>query len=114
MLENGDTGRELWATEFGWGTYDGFTLEDGQPAPPPADPPYLSWIDQETQANYILRAFEIAQGLPYMGPMIVWSLNYYNPTLVEQGDPRPAYSLLRGGVDPLRPAFKLLEAAPKQ
>ena len=114
MLENGDTGRELWATEFGWGTYDGFTLEDGQPATPPADPPYLSWIDQETQANYILRAFEIAQGLPYMGPMILWSLNYYNPILVEQSDPRPAYSLLRGGDDPLRPAFKLLEAAPKQ
>ncbi len=114
MLENGDTSRQLWATEFGWGTYEGFTLEDGRPAPPPADPPYLSWIDQETQANYILRAFEIAQTLPYMGPMILWSLNYYNPILVAQSDPRPAYSLLRGGADPLRPAFKLLEAAPKQ
>lgn len=114
MLENGDTGRQLWATEFGWGTYEGFTLEDGRPAPPPTDPPYLSWLDQQTQANYILRAFEIAQSLPYMGPMILWSLNYYNPILVEQGDPRPAYSLLRGGEDPLRPAFKLLEAAPKQ
>ncbi len=114
MLDNGDTNRQLWATEFGWGTYDGFTLENGQAAPPPADPPYLGWIDQETQANYIVRAFEIGQSLPYMGPMIVWSLNYYNSTLVEKSDPRPAYSLLRGGDDPLRPAFKALEAAPKQ
>ena len=114
MEQNGDTGRQLWATEFGWGTYEGFTTLEGDPAPPPDDPPYLQWIDQETQANYILRAFEIAQSKPYMGPMILWNLDYSNQDLIEMRDPRAAYALLRGGVDPLRPAFKLLEAVPKR
>ena len=114
MEQNGDAGRQLWATEFGWGTYEGFTTLEGDPAPPPDDPPYLQWIDQDTQANYILRAFEIAQSKPYMGPMILWNLDYSNQDLIEVRDPRAAYALLRGGVDPLRPAFKLLEAAPKR
>lgn len=114
MEQNGDTGRQLWATEFGWGTYEGFITPEGDPAPPPADPPYLQWIDQDTQANYILRAFEIAQSKPYMGPMILWNLDYSHQDLIDARDPRAAYALLRGGVDPLRPAFKLLEAAPKR
>ncbi len=114
MTDNGDTSRQLWATEFGWGTYEGFTTSDGQPAPPPADPPYFQWITQEQQANYIMRAFEIGQSLPYVGVMILWNLNYSNQELIDAQDPRAAYALLRGGEDPLRPAFKLLEAAPKQ
>ncbi len=114
MEQHGDTGRQLWATEFGWGTYEGFTLEGGIPAPPPDDPPYFQWIDQDTQAHYIMRAFEIGQSLPYMGPMILWNLNYSNQELIDSRDPRAAYALLRGGEDPLRPAFKLIEAAPKR
>ncbi|MBN1202867.1 MAG: cellulase family glycosylhydrolase, partial [Anaerolineae bacterium] len=35
MEQNGDTTRQLWATEFGWGTYEGLVLEDGSPAPAP-------------------------------------------------------------------------------
>jgi hypothetical protein len=114
MEANGDGGRQLWATEFGWGTYEGFTTTDGDPAIPPSDPPYLGWLDQETQANYIIEAFKIAQELPYMGPMILWNLNYSNQELIDISDPRAAYALLRGGSDPLRPAFKLIEQAPKQ
>jgi hypothetical protein len=114
MQENGDTGRQLWATEFGWGTYEGFTLSDGAPAPAPADPPYFQWITQKQQGDYIMRAFEIGQSLPYLGPMILWNLNYGSQFYIDSGDERAAYALLRGGADPLRPAFQLLEAAPKQ
>jgi hypothetical protein len=114
MQENGDTGRQMWATEFGWGTYQGFTLSDGSPAPPPADPPYFQWITEQQQADYIMRAFEIGQSLPYLGPMILWNLDYATQDYINARDERAAYALLRGGADPLRPAFKLLEAAPKQ
>ncbi len=114
MVQNDDTGRLLWATEFGWGTYEGFVASDGSPAIPPADPPYLSWLTQNQQANYIIGAFQIAQSLPWMGPMMLWNLNYGNQSAIDQSDPQAAYALLRGGVDPLRPAFNLIEAAPKQ
>lgn len=114
MEQNGDGGRQLWATEFGWGTYEGFTTTEGDPALPPVDPPYLNWINQQTQAHYIIRAFEIAQSLPYMGPMILWNLNYSNQDLIDAQDARAAYALLRGGADPLRPAFLLIEQSPKQ
>jgi len=114
MEQNGDAGRQLWATEFGWGTYEGFTTLEGDPAPPPDNPPYLQWLDQQTQAHYIIRAFEIAQSKPYMGPMILWNLNYSNQELIDARDPRAAYALLRGGEDPLRPAFVQIEAAPKR
>ena len=114
MGQNGDTGRLLWATEFGWGTYEGFVASDGSPAIPPADPPYLSWLTQDQQANYTIGAFKIAQSLPWMGPMILWNLNYGNQAAIDQSDPKAAYALLRGGVDPLRPTFNFIEAAPKQ
>jgi len=114
MQESGDPGRQLWATEFGWGTYEGFVDEEGTPVPPPVDPPYLSWLSQEQQAHYILRAFEIAQGLPYVGVMVLWNLNFSASQHVIEGNPQASYALLIPNVvDPLRPAFKLLEAAPK-
>jgi hypothetical protein len=114
MEQAGDTSRQLWATEFGWGTYEGFMTSTGEPAPPPDDPPYLQWLNQDQQATYIIRAFVIGQGLPYMGPMILWNLDFSSQDYIDQRDPRAAYALLRGGVDPLRPAFLLLENAPKQ
>jgi hypothetical protein len=114
MQENSDTNRQLWATEFGWGTYESFTTEDGLPAPAPVDPPYFQWLDETQQANYIMRAFEIGQQLPYLGPMILWNLNYASQFYIDTQDGRAAYALLRGGENPLRPAFILIEAAPKR
>jgi len=113
MQEYGDS-RKLWATEFGWGTYDGLLTPDGNPAPPPADPVYFQWITEEDQGNYIIRAFEIGQSLPYMGPMILWNLNFAGQEYVDQQNPQSAYALLRSTVNPLRIAFLMLEAAPKQ
>mgnify|MGYP001322867055 FL=1 len=114
IQSSGNPNLQLWATEFGWGTYEGFVNPEGTPVPPPADPPYFTWIDQEQQAHFILRAFEIGQSLPYLGPMFLWNLNFSASESIEQGDPQAAYALLLPNVtDPLRPAFKLLEAAPK-
>jgi len=113
MQEYGDSTHQLWATEFGWGTWDGFMTEEGEPAPPPADPPYIQWLTEDQQANYVMRAFEIGQSLPYVGVMMLWNLNFGGQKFIDLQDPQASYSLLKPGVDPLRPAFKLLEAAPK-
>lgn len=114
VQSSGNPNLQLWGTEFGWGTYEGFVNPEGTPVPPPADPPYFEWLTQEEQAHYTLRAFEIAQSLPYLGPMFLWNLNFSASESIEQADPQSAYALLVPNVtDPLRPAFKLLEAAPK-
>ncbi len=113
MQEYGDT-RQVWLTEFGWGTYQNFVTSEGDPAPSPPGVPYFEWVNEDQQANYILRAFEIGQDLPYVGVMILWNLNYSNPDYVDIGDERAAYAIIRpAGAEPLRPAFLLLEAAPK-
>ena len=87
----------------------------GEPAPPP-DIPYFTYIDETDQANYIMRGFEIGQSLPYVGTMILWNLNFSNTDYVVQRDERAGYAILRNGEasDPLRPAFLLLESAPKR
>ena len=46
--------------------------------------------------------------------MILWNLNYASQDYIDVQDARAAYALLRGGESPLRPAFRLLEAAPKE
>jgi len=113
MLEFGDTSRQLWATEFGWATYQGLIVGEGTPAPAPVSAPWFTYLDQQDQANYIVRAFEIGQSLPYMGPMILWNLNFGGTAFVEMADPRAGYAILGNAVDPRRPAYYLLEQVPK-
>ena len=60
-----------------------------------------------------MRAFEIAQDLPYLGPMFLWNLNFASTQNVESADPRAGYAILGNMADPRRPAFILLEHAPK-
>lgn len=88
---------ELWVTEFGWPTWQGFPNE------PPE--PWLGWLDKWQQANYTLRAFEIGQSTPDVGPMFLWNLNWAVLTgMVENRDERAAYSM----VVPLNPAERPL------
>lgn len=125
MAENGHTNGKLWATEFGWATFEGLRYRDhlrGPAAIPPADPG-LGWmnrITQDQQARYIVRAFEIAQNgelAGYMGPMFLWNLNFASlPGYINEGSP----SLPEAGFSVLnsdwgtRPAFDYLSGAPKQ
>lgn len=113
MEQAGDAGRQLWATEFGWATFDGLVLSDGSPAPPPADKPYFAYINAEQMGNYIIRAYEIGQSLPYLGPMILWNLNFAGTRYVEEQNAQAGYAILGNAEDPRRPAFFLIGAAPK-
>jgi len=94
MVENGHTDVQLWVTEFGWPTWDGFPgspFEDGN-----------DWIlrnDVWDQGNYTINAFVIGQAQPYIGPMFLWNLNFATlEGLIQNGDERVAYSLVVPGV----------------
>lgn len=103
----------LWVTEFGWATFDGLRTAGGGLPPDPAGAPYFSFINQYDQAAYTVRAFQIAQSLPYMGPMILWNLNFSTiPGALERSDPTAGYGLLDVYWQP-RPVFQYLKQAPK-
>ena len=83
---------QIWVTEFGWATWEGF----------PGDAPegWMTYNDKWAQANYTMRAFEIAQATEYIGLMNLWNMNFgWLPTLIDNRDERAAYSLLT----PLQP-----------
>ncbi len=113
MTQSGDPGRQLWATEFGWGSWSNLYIGEGTPAPPPADPPYLQYLDETQMANYIMRAFEIGQQTPWIGVMFLWNLNFALPYYVETANPIAAYAVWGTMPDPERFAFTLLSRAPK-
>lgn len=115
MVANGHDGSQLWATEFGWATFDGLKTQSGQGARP-ADPPgqaFFGYISQDQQADFTLRALYLAQERPYMGPMILWNLNF--ATLggaVDNSDPQTGYGILDSAWQP-RPVYQRLKWAPK-
>lgn len=125
MVENGHTDGKLWATEFGWATFKGLKYRDhinGPPALPPVEPA-LAWMNrltEEQQAHYIIRAFELAQTgelAGFMGPMMLWNMNFAAlKGYVKENEP----SLPEAGFSVVntdfanRPAYELLEKAPKQ
>jgi polysaccharide biosynthesis protein PslG len=77
---------QLWTTEFGWATWQDY----------PSEMPdlWMSYNNPTDQMNYTLRAFEIGQELDYMGPMILWNLNFANDIIVNQRSELAGYSLL--------------------
>jgi hypothetical protein len=92
--------RQLWVTEFGWGSFDGFD------APPPLGAEFMVNVSEWQQAEYTLRAYELAHDWPRIGPMILWNLNFapwLGPQFSESG-----YSLLRPDGTP-RPAYLALQ-----
>jgi hypothetical protein len=115
MVNNGHTNTQLWATEFGWATFDGLRTNSGTGSQPP-DPPdalYFSYVNQSQQATYTIRAFQLAQERPYMGPMILWNLNFSTqPGAVDSSDPQAAYGLVDSQWNP-RPVYLLLKQTPK-
>ncbi|HVO69399.1 MAG TPA: hypothetical protein VMT24_05100, partial [Aggregatilineaceae bacterium] len=114
MVASGDSGAQLWATEFGWATFDGLLTSSGSHPADPFDTPYFSFISQGQQADFTLRAFQIAQQLPYMGPMILWNLNFATvPGAVDKSDPQAAYGLLDSKWQP-RPVYITIRQAAKR
>lgn len=100
MQRNGHDAR-IWVTEFGWATWEGL----------PGEPPevWMTFNSAEDQANHALRAFEIGQERSYMGPMILWNLNFANVVTVEQRNEIAGYSILNPVLFPSeRPLYRML------
>lgn len=92
MVNGGHSDLQMWATEFGWATWEGF------PGQPSADSQWMLRNDKWDQANDTIHAFQIAQQMPYMGPMFLWNLNFAQIAgLIEAADERIAYSIVLPG-----------------
>jgi len=105
LAEFGVTEKQLWVTEFGWGSFERF----GQG--PPAGAEFMNNVTEWQQAQYTQRAFALAHEWPQVGPMILWNLNFapwLGDAFSESG-----YSLLRPDGS-ARPVFFALAALPKQ
>jgi hypothetical protein len=97
--------KPLWVTEFGWGSFAGFD------ASPPAGAEFMSAVSEWQQAAYTLRAYELAHEWEWVGPMMLWNLNF-GPTLGSDFS-ESGYSLLRPDGS-LRPVYLSLQTIPKQ
>lgn len=111
LNEFGGNNTPIWVTEFGWGSFETFSNEQGTPVPPPAGAEFMAAVSEWQQAIYILRAYELGHEWDQVGPMILWNLNF--GPLLGTGFSEAGYSLLRPDGSP-RPAYLALQAAPKQ
>jgi hypothetical protein len=60
-----------------------------------------------------VRAFQLGQEIPYMGPMILWNLNFSAiGGAIDRSNPQAGYGLLDGQWQP-RPVYTTLMLAPK-
>ncbi len=99
MEKHGDT-RPVWITEFGWTT--------ANPAP---GYEYGAHVSEQEQAQYLVRAFEIARTQwPWVTGMFVWNLNF--STIVGPEDEKGPWSVLNPDWSP-RPAYEALQRMPK-
>lgn len=100
MLEADASGTPIWVTEFGWPSPEGIGEMD-----------LTGWeygreVSEDDQAAYIVRAFEMGDERPWVGPMFLWNLNLsviWGPDsafsayslMRPDGSYRPAYTALR-------------------
>lgn len=95
MIDGGNGGTPIWVTKFGWGS-----SEDGDA--PSANNVFYTYTSLSEQALYVPRAFELGQGLGYVGPMILDNLNgcqglpsrpeaCYAALIAPDGQPRPLF-----------------------
>ncbi|MEZ4643138.1 MAG: cellulase family glycosylhydrolase [Chloroflexota bacterium] len=101
LSENG-IDKPLWVTEFGWGSFDSFGTA------PPAGAEFMNYVSEWQQAQYILRAYELGQTWDWVGPMMLWNLNF--APLLGTDFSESGYSILRPDGTP-RPAYLALTAA---
>jgi len=104
MVKYGDSAKRIWVTEFGWASVDGLG------AAPAKGYEYSADNTEAEQAQFIVRAYQIAKSWGWVGPMFLWNLNF-GPICGCQ-DEKAAFGIVRpdwGG----RQAFAALANMPK-
>jgi hypothetical protein len=105
MERYGDGPKQVWLTEFGWDACQGLPAPNGYE--------YCALTSEDQQAEYLVRAIQIAQqDWPWLGAMFVWNLNYAATPSIATSDEKYAWSLLHSDWSN-RPAFEALKALPK-
>jgi hypothetical protein len=101
MVENGEGHKQIWLTEFGWSS-------STNPAP---GQEFSGYVSEQQQAEYIVRAFEIAkQEWPWMGIMFLWNLQF--STMLDPSDHKGHWSVLNSDWSH-RPAYDAIKEMPK-
>jgi hypothetical protein len=94
MLANGDGGKAIVPTEFGWAV-------SGNPQ---AGYEYARDNTPEEQAQWIVEAYQLAKGWGWVGPMFLWNLDY---GVTAAGTELANFGILN------RPAYGALAGMPK-
>jgi hypothetical protein len=81
VVANGDAGKRLWPTEFGWAVSS--TPQTGYE--------YAADNTREEQAAWIVEAYQQAEAWGWVGPMFLWNLNY---DITRPGSEQAAFSIL--------------------
>lgn len=102
MVANGDGGKQLWFTEFGWAS----ALD---PFPEFA---YARENTEQIQAQYLVRALEIGRSTGYVAAMFVFNLNYAASADPQDRFGNRAFAILKADWT-ARPAYIALELMPK-
>ncbi len=99
MVANGDASKKIWPTEFGWASE----------ADPVLGYEYARDNTLDEQAQFTVRAYQMAKAWGWVGPMFLWNLNF---AITNPGTELAAFSILdsngRG-----KPAYSALAAMPK-
>jgi hypothetical protein len=108
MNANGHENVQMWFTEFGWPTWRDLSVG----LPDPAENfLFMNYVTPHDQANYTIRALEIAQReRTDIGVTILWNLNFANDLSVNNRQEVVAYSMMLPG-ELRRPLFFLLPQA---
>jgi len=100
MVQNGDAGKPIWFTEFGYCS---------NPTPPPGYE-YCRYITPDQQATFLQQAYGMARQIPYVGAMFTWNLNFQ--LSVPQVDEKWGFAVV-GSDYAGRPAYFRLLGMPK-
>jgi hypothetical protein len=101
MEANGDGGKQMWLTEFGW------TTRNSAPGYE-----YGQYVTDQNQADYLVRAFQKGKNdYSWMGVMTVWNLNLWNKTN-NDADEKAPWSVLDKNLN-ARPSYTALKNMPK-
>jgi len=105
MVQNGMGDRQVWMTEFGWATANNTPGYE-----------YGNSISYETQAEWIIRAFQKGryEYAPWMGGMFLWNLNFAVPWRSQGNEfhEQASFGVLNGDWSP-RPAYNAIQSMPK-
>ena len=99
MVQNGDSAKPIWFTEFGYCS---------GPSVPGYE--YCKYITEDQQAIFLVQAFNMARQTPYVGAMFQWNLNFQMS--VPQTDEKWGFGIVKATYEG-RPAYFRLLGMPK-